>query len=182
PFVVSFIGREDRGLTEKLLTELPGILNWALDGLARLRARGRFEEPAVSLEAKTRMLYQSDPVRGFIEECCVIEPGAEIEKRVFYPLYQEFCQVNGTHAVPLPTLTERLSEIYPAVVASKRRRSDGSRPPIFSGVRLNDPSMVKVYKTDPALIALGMEGAEAVECDADGFPIPKPLAFLFDDE
>lgn len=182
PFMVSFVGREDRALTDKLLVELPGILNWALDGLARLRERGRFDEPEASLQAKTRMLYQSDPVRGFIEERCTVEPSAEIEKRIFYLLYQEFCQANGTHAVPLPTLTERLSEIYPTITATKRRRRDGSRPPIFAGVRLNDPSMVKVYKIDAELIALGEEGAAAVEHDADGFPIPKAFNILFDED
>ena len=37
----SFYGREDRGLTKKLLTELPGILNWAIEGWARLRCPGQ---------------------------------------------------------------------------------------------------------------------------------------------
>jgi len=49
PFDVSFAGREDRGLTDKLIAELPGILNWCLAGLDRLRARGDFAEPPLSL-------------------------------------------------------------------------------------------------------------------------------------
>jgi P4 family phage/plasmid primase-like protien len=40
--VHSFYGREDPGLTARLLTELPGILNWALHGYRRLRQRGYF--------------------------------------------------------------------------------------------------------------------------------------------
>ena len=43
----SFLGREDLQLTDKLLTELPGILNAALKGLDRLRDRGNFRMPAV---------------------------------------------------------------------------------------------------------------------------------------
>jgi putative DNA primase/helicase len=35
----SFYGREDKALTEKLLTELPGILNWAIEGYVRRRLR-----------------------------------------------------------------------------------------------------------------------------------------------
>lgn len=38
----SFLGREDTTLTDRLMTELPGIFNWALDGLDRLQKRGRF--------------------------------------------------------------------------------------------------------------------------------------------
>ncbi|MEA3288263.1 MAG: phage/plasmid primase, P4 family, partial [Candidatus Marinimicrobia bacterium] len=33
PFNVSFKGREDKDLTQKLADEIPGILNWAVDGL-----------------------------------------------------------------------------------------------------------------------------------------------------
>jgi putative DNA primase/helicase len=44
----SFLGKEDLTLTDKLLTELPGILNWSLAGLERLRQRGRFNMPQVS--------------------------------------------------------------------------------------------------------------------------------------
>ena len=41
----SFYGREDLGLTDKLTSELPGILNWALKGLDRLQKRGHFVPP-----------------------------------------------------------------------------------------------------------------------------------------
>jgi putative DNA primase/helicase len=36
----SFYGKEDTGLTQRLLAELPGILNWAIEGWHRLRERG----------------------------------------------------------------------------------------------------------------------------------------------
>ena len=42
----SFFGREDPGLMDKLLRELPGILLWAVQGWQRLRERGRFVQPA----------------------------------------------------------------------------------------------------------------------------------------
>ena len=41
----SFYGREDHALTDKLLSELPGILNWAIVGWSTLRGRGRFAQP-----------------------------------------------------------------------------------------------------------------------------------------
>jgi putative DNA primase/helicase len=41
----SFSGKEDITLTDKLLKELPGILNWAIEGWKRLHSRGRFEVP-----------------------------------------------------------------------------------------------------------------------------------------
>jgi putative DNA primase/helicase len=47
----SFLGREDQGLTDRLLRELPGILNWSIDGWRRLNARGHFVRPPSALEA-----------------------------------------------------------------------------------------------------------------------------------
>lgn len=41
----SFFGNEDVHLTDRLLAELPGILNWSIDGLRRLTAQGRFSNP-----------------------------------------------------------------------------------------------------------------------------------------
>jgi hypothetical protein len=41
----SFGGKEDIALTDKLLKELPGILNWAIEGWKRLHSRGHFEIP-----------------------------------------------------------------------------------------------------------------------------------------
>ena len=44
-FRKTFLGREDRKLTEKLYGELPGILHWGIAGWRRLQARGYFIEP-----------------------------------------------------------------------------------------------------------------------------------------
>ena len=41
-----WLGREDVTLRDALQAELPGILNWALDGLSALVRQGRFTEPA----------------------------------------------------------------------------------------------------------------------------------------
>src|SRR6185295_5579784 len=47
----SFYGWEDPGLTDRLLTELPGILRWALDGYRWLTQRGYFRQPDSAREA-----------------------------------------------------------------------------------------------------------------------------------
>lgn len=64
---VSFFGREDRGLENKLLGELPGILRWALEGRARLMARGYFIQPSGGIDAVDSMMDANNPVRGFVK-------------------------------------------------------------------------------------------------------------------
>jgi len=44
----SWVGTEDRHLTDKLLAELPGILCWSIAGWRRLRKRGHFRQPRSS--------------------------------------------------------------------------------------------------------------------------------------
>lgn len=46
----SFLGKEDIRLTDKLMEELPGILNWAIEGLKRLRGRGHFRTSSTTVD------------------------------------------------------------------------------------------------------------------------------------
>src|SRR5262245_37082010 len=45
PLIQSWYGNEDVGLTDRLLTELSGILLWTIAGWQRLRERGHFSQP-----------------------------------------------------------------------------------------------------------------------------------------
>ena len=65
----SFYGREDLGLTDRLLTELPGIFNWTIAGWQRLSERGHFAQPNSALDAvrqleDSRQSYRCLPTRG----------------------------------------------------------------------------------------------------------------------
>lgn len=78
-FRESFLGREDPLLERALEAELPGILNWALEGLERLRQSGGvFTTPASALEAITELSEQASPVKTFIAEECVLHPDAKV--------------------------------------------------------------------------------------------------------
>ena len=72
-FNVSFEGREDRGLDEKLLAEISGISKWALEGYARLKRNGRFTETARMKALVNRFRRESSDVLGFVQDCLVVE-------------------------------------------------------------------------------------------------------------
>ena len=68
PVERSFIGHEDQSVEDALKTpdELSGILNWALEGLARLRANGwKFSEHIDGLSMYRKL---SKPEIAFLEE------------------------------------------------------------------------------------------------------------------
>jgi putative DNA primase/helicase len=69
----SFVGREDRNLTAKLLAERPGIFNLALDALDRLRERGwQFLQPANGVEMVEDLSDLASPIRVFVKDHCEI--------------------------------------------------------------------------------------------------------------
>lgn len=72
PFDVSFLGREDPELAEKLLTEIEGIAAWSLEGLARLHSRGRFIVPQATKQEATNIAEAYSPLTTFVEEECML--------------------------------------------------------------------------------------------------------------
>ena len=91
-FPNSFYGREDIGLTNKLLTELPGILNWAIEGYCRLRERGHFIQPKNALDLIDQIEALGSPVKAFVRQCCEIGPGFEVSIDDLFEHYKEWCQ------------------------------------------------------------------------------------------
>jgi putative DNA primase/helicase len=61
----SFYDKEQGDLTEELCQGLPGTLNWSLDGLARLRERGRFRQPQSSKDAIQELEDLASPIGAF---------------------------------------------------------------------------------------------------------------------
>lgn len=69
----SFVGREDRDLAAKLHAELPGIANWALEGLRRLRANGRkFTIGALGRAASRELAESQSPALRFASDCLIV--------------------------------------------------------------------------------------------------------------
>jgi putative DNA primase/helicase len=91
----SFYGREDLELTDKLLRCLPGILNWSLRGLDRLRKRGRFQMPESSLAAIQQLEDLASPVSAFIREWCSKAPAKRVNVKVLYDAWAKWCEQGG---------------------------------------------------------------------------------------
>lgn len=91
----SFFGQEDPALTEKLLLELPGILNWAIEGWRRLRDRGRFVMPQSVEDAVQDMEDLSSPVGAFVRDECIVEPGLRIDAGDLYQAWERWCEKDG---------------------------------------------------------------------------------------
>jgi putative DNA primase/helicase len=91
----SFLGREDLELTEKLQAELPGILNWSLQGLDQLSHARRFNMPASSLESIRQLEDLASPVGAFVRDWCETGTDKSCNVKTLYDAYVTWCQLEG---------------------------------------------------------------------------------------
>jgi P4 family phage/plasmid primase-like protien len=83
-------GQRDVHLAEKLKAELPGILNFALEGLERLYRNSQFTIPESSDQAMRRWLSEVDQVSQFVEEGCTEGAALEVESGALYVAYRDW--------------------------------------------------------------------------------------------
>lgn len=91
----SFEGREDRGLRKRLTAELPGILNWAIEGWGRLNKRGHFVQPEMSQELVDDLSQIASPIGEFIADRCVVGPEYCISIKELYLEWKRWCEEQG---------------------------------------------------------------------------------------
>ncbi len=132
----SFYGSEDPLLTEKLLEESSGILNWCLQGLDRLQARGHFVQPASANEALRQLEDLTSPVGAFVRDRCTIGAGLEAAKDELYGEWRDWCEAEGWSRPSSKSVFCRdLRAAFPLI--RERRPRDGSeRHRAFVGVGL----------------------------------------------
>lgn len=95
PFTRSFLGFEDLALADRLLTELPGIAAWALEGLRRLNHQGQFTTSAIGREEMQYIREAYSPLARFIGEACTTDPSAECTSCDLHTVYRAWCLNEG---------------------------------------------------------------------------------------
>lgn len=135
-FTESFLGREDHGLTGRLLKELPAIVLWALDGLERLQERGYLIRPRSAEGLAEDLVEQTSPMRSFVGEKCVVGEGLGCDRDELFKLWKEWCADQGRdHPGTKVSFGRQLSAAYPGVKRSQPRDS-GTRLNLYSGIRI----------------------------------------------
>lgn len=110
PFTVTIPPEEvDDTLPQRLETEFPGILAWAVRGSVRCSQDGLREPTAVS-SATMEYRQEQDILGEFIADNCVIEAGVSCSKSALRKAYEAWCTTTGTHAIGVRTFRSRLVE------------------------------------------------------------------------
>jgi putative DNA primase/helicase len=131
----SFVGKEDRGLPARLVSEVPGVLNWALEGLERLRRIGNFTEPPSSLKVIEELKQTTSPIVQFSAECCNVTSEGRTFEDPMYDAWRNWAKDHGlTGGMRL-----KFGQLMMMSLPSVRLASDiqnGKRVGTFHGISL----------------------------------------------
>jgi len=75
--------------------EAPAILNWAIEGLKRLRQRRKFQIPESLRLSNANYTQHKDVARQFVNACCDTDPGQQVQSQPLYEVYKRWCENNG---------------------------------------------------------------------------------------
>lgn len=137
----------DRDLDDKLQAELPGILNWALEGLNRLREQGGFTgdlTPGLTAEEWDKWGHTVD---RFASACLEIGDAGNVEpipKEQLYNLYQTFCEEESMPCEMQQAMTRRLKTEHSAT--DGKATVSGKQQRCFLNVSLT--SRAEQYQSD----------------------------------
>lgn len=101
--------RAQEEIVAELVADGPGILNWALEGLADWQADYHWEAEEVKA-ATQKYRAEMDRLDEFITTRCVLGPTRSIPKGELYKAYQAWCESMGERLLPRPAFTRRLEE------------------------------------------------------------------------
>lgn len=134
----SWIGREDTSLDAAIRDELPGILNWALDGMIRLDQRGSFTQPATGREILHLLSDMGSPITQFVQTHCLFGPHEThtAPKQSVFAAWIRWCEKHGYPPGNHSRFAASLYAAYPTRIKQTRLGAGSDRQQHFSGIRL----------------------------------------------
>jgi len=110
PFTKTFSpADQDKNLQNTLMLELPGILNWLVDGCRRWFEHGLVAPEAVQ-QATEAYKGEMDTLQNFISQCCVVGPGVRVPAKQLYKVYSDWCESNGEFVLSHKMFSVRIRE------------------------------------------------------------------------
>jgi putative DNA primase/helicase len=121
----------DTKIKRAIETEGAGILNWALEGLRRLKERGQFEIPAGVEDATKQFRENNDVPALFIDDRCVRGTDSEVPAAKLYREYKYWCEENGHR----PQSSTRVAADWQRLGFGRKRTMSGT---VYQGLRVVD--------------------------------------------
>lgn len=113
PFAVTIPENErDKHLETKLKRELPGILQWAMEGAIKWRDSG-LTYPDVVRAAVEKYKSEQDTLSAFFDEACTFGPKLRVGKQELYRVYSDWCDDSGQRPYSKRRLFDTMRQRFP---------------------------------------------------------------------
>ena len=148
---------KDVDIIKKIATEeeLSGMLNWALEGLTRLRKNGEFSANRTTEQVKEWWIRKSDSFRAFIKENVSFDYNTVIPKNELRREYAKYCADNKFKVWGDKHVKSVLSEM--GVGEGKKPDESGERVMVWEGIKINHDETVQGVQGGKANHPLGLE-------------------------
>ncbi len=127
---------QDKTLKRRLLEELPGVLNWCIQGLQMRQEQG-FQEPQAVTLATAQYRHDCDKLARFVEEVLVEDDEGEVGTEDLYLEYKKWCIREGLHMESRTTFRRSLDLV--GTVKRKRLKGaarDANKTTVLCGYRM----------------------------------------------
>lgn len=140
PFLKTFVGDAmDKQLDAKLAAELPGILNWLIDGFQAWQRDG-LNPPQIVMDATREYKRENDFVQAWLDENCVLESGASISATDAYTDFKQYIKDTGEQERLTPSM--RAWGFSMADKGFEKGRDKGNGRTIYFGLKFKESGSV----------------------------------------
>lgn len=134
----------------ELRAELPGILNWMLNGFrdfyTRIEAGAGtppgIDPPTAMQDLKNRIMEAADPVGSFLKDCAVLDEKGRTPTPEFFRAFKAWARDNGARVFSDAALRDNLTE-----KGFEKGKYNGNM--VFKGFRWQDDDLVRRYLATP---------------------------------
>lgn len=132
-----FAGQSDPNLKERLLGEISGILNWAVEGWHKVRSTGQFTQPESAQDFIDVFQEQASPIKKFLEDMCTVGEGEKSPIGDFFNHWNIWRSVNGYKGKQSQAAFGKQLLSADMSIKKTRLRVDGKRAYLYTGISLN---------------------------------------------
>jgi putative DNA primase/helicase len=151
PFEVRIPDEEkDPELLKKLLQEMPGILNWGIEGCLEWQKKG-LSAPQIITEATSEYREEEDEIGEFIVEVCI--SGGQVERSELHNAYRDWAEDRG---VRMPMTTKAFAKRLRVRSGISELKSNGRR--YWNGISLATVSHKLSFRNEVSPFAVSQAG------------------------
>jgi len=135
----SHVSNEDPKLKRRILDDASKglMVNFALEGLCRLRKNDRFTKSAAHDMVIKQFRAIAEPIATFIGDCCGVGEGKSCGTTCMYDAWVGWCRSNMRKPGLPPQFSKWLAGHVPTL-SVRRLSAEGGRRHVYDGIELNE--------------------------------------------